>query len=140
MILLEKAKKYMHSVNRTGGDFMKKVITLSLIAGFVMMVASSGSVEAATCAKGGTKIGVINSNTFFGSQSSFAFNGTGGNGASGNIFGGNITTAPATSTSNQSMVANSNTTTVTTTNGGATNNVSLVNTGSFVNVCAGAAN
>lgn len=91
--------------------------------------------------KGGTTTVVNNSNFFWGAQTSHSFSWSGGNSTFGNIGGGDIYTSPATSTTTMTMTnINRNTTNISVATSGATNNVSLVNTGPFVSVCAGAAN
>lgn len=121
----------------------KNIIVISMFFGVILFgSASISSVSAAhKCgAKGGTTVGVFNSNVLFASQTVISSNNTGGNLSVGNIGGSTITTGTATSTSTQTITANSNQTTITVTGTGATNTTNVVNTGNNVKVCTSASN
>lgn len=90
-------------------------------------------------AHGGTTV-VVNNNNFANVfQSSSSLNISGKNKTFGNIGGGSIFTSNAESTTNQSVIGNSNTTNIEINKEGATNNTNVVNTGSNVFVCSVAA-
>lgn len=76
---------------------------------------------------GSSGINIININLLCAKQKSTSVNNTGGNVTSGNIGGGTIGTGAAGNTTTQNISGNSNSTTATSTGGGATNNVSIIN-------------
>lgn len=115
---------------------IKKTIAISvLFATFVIVSASNSKVNAACGAGTNTRVRVRNTNVLIAGQWSSSTNFSGGNGLFGNIGTNGIVSGPSTSTTTQTIVANSNNTNINVTSGGATSTTNVINTGPFVAIC-----